>query len=334
MKTIVITGASAGVGRALARAYAGPGRHIGLIARGRRRLEDTAEEVEKRGGTASVHSLDVADGGAVEAAADAVAAETGSIEIWINNAMVTVYAPVHKLRADEIERVTAVTYLGAVHGTLAALRHMRPPGRGTIVQVASAVGYRPIPLQSAYCAAKAAMIAFSDSLRTELIHEGSGIGVTMMQLPAVNTPQFDWARNKLPSRPQPVPPIYSAASIARAIKRTAEKGEREIWIGAPAVKAILAQRISPSLAESVVAGDARTGQMTGEPAEDRQDNLYEPVDGIDLRAEGRFKDRARQGPVGTLSSSTRSGLLVGAAGVGAGFAALAAKRLFRRRSNE
>lgn len=330
MKTVVITGASGGVGRALARAYADRECRIGLIARGRKRLEETAREVRERGGEALVLPLDVADAEAVAKAASTCEAELGFIDLWINGAMVTVFSPIERLKPEEIHRVTAVTYLGAVHGTMTALNHMRPRGRGTIVQIASAIGYRAIPLQSAYCAAKAAMIAFSDSLRTELRHDGVGIDVTMMQLPAVNTPQFEWARNKMPKRPQPVPPIYRAEAVAEAIAAKAESGEREIWIGRPAMKAILAQKLAPNLAERMLADSAWSGQMTDEPGEaGRPDNLFEPVETVPSEAEGRFLDRAKAARPMTLGTTARNRLLAGGGAAAAGTAALLLRRILR-----
>src|SRR3954452_10481565 len=205
--TVVITGSSAGVGRATALEFARQGCNVALLARGKDRLESAAREARQFGVDAVAIPTDVADAAAVEAAAERVETELGPIDIWVNDAMATIFAPVHSIGPDEFRRVTEVTYLGQVHGTLAALKHMRPRNRGTIVQVGSALAYRSIPLQSAYCAAKAAARGFTDSLRSELLHEGSAIRLTMAHLPAVNTPQFDWARNHMHRRPQPVPPI-------------------------------------------------------------------------------------------------------------------------------
>ncbi len=269
MSVIVITGASAGVGRATVRRFAAPGVSIGLIARDRERLEATAEEVRAAGGEAMVLPLDVADAGAVEAAADRVEQAFGPIDIWINVAMVTVLSPVAEMTAEEYRRVTEVTYLGTVHGTMAALRRMQPRDRGTIVQVASALGYRSIPLQSAYCAAKAAVIGFTDSLRCELIHDRSGVKLTAVQLPAVNTPQFEWARSKMPRRSQPVPPIFEPELIADAIHHAAHHPRREYWLGASAIEAIVGAKLAPGLTDRMMARQAWARQMTDEPAEQR-----------------------------------------------------------------
>jgi NAD(P)-dependent dehydrogenase (short-subunit alcohol dehydrogenase family) len=227
----VVTGASAGIGRAVALAFAREGACVALIARGRDRLESAAREVEEAGGRALVLIADVADGEAVDKAAEEVMRAFGRIDIWVNNAMATIYSPVARIRAEEVRRVTEVTYLGQVHGTLAALRHMRPRKSGTIVQIGSALAYRSIPLQSAYCAAKAAVRGFTDALRSELIHERSGIRVTMVQLPAVDTPQFDWARSRMSRRLQPVPPIHAPEPVAEAILRASFEAPRELWVG-------------------------------------------------------------------------------------------------------
>ncbi len=290
-EVVVITGASAGVGRAIARRFAQEKAHIGLIARGAERLEATADEVRRAGGRALVLPLDVADAEAVEEAADRVEAEFGAIDVWINVAMVTVLAPVADMTAQEYRRVTEVTYLGCVHGTLAALKRMRPRNRGSIVQIGSALAYRSIPLQSAYCAAKHAIVGFTDSLRCELIHDNSDIRLTMMQLPAVNTPQFDWARNKLPRRAQPLPPIFEPELIAAAVHHAAHHPRREYWLGYPAVKAIVGQKLAPGVGDHILASEAWDGQMTAEPARVRADNLFDSVPG-DHAARGRFSDRA------------------------------------------
>lgn len=313
MTVVVITGASAGVGRAVARRFAGRGVCVGLIARDVERLEAAADEVRERGGEALVLPLDVADADAVEAAAARVEETFGAIDVWINVAMVTVLAPVVEMTAEEYRRVTEVTYLGCVHGTLTALRRMKPRDRGTIVQVGSALAYRSIPLQSAYCAAKHAVVGFTDSLRSELIHDRSGIALTVVQLPAVNTPQFDWARNKLPRRAQPLPPIFQPEVIADAIHYAAFHPRREYWLGIPAVKAILAQKLVPGLGDRILADEAYGGQMTDEPRQEgRPDNLFEPVAG-DYGARGRFSDRATMSSPGIWASEHRD-MLVAAAG--------------------
>src|SRR5919199_1732481 len=232
-EVVVITGASAGVGRATARAFAREGAYIGLLARGRDGLEGARRDVEESGGRALVLPTDVSDADAVERAAEAVEREFGPIDVWINNAMVGVFAPVKATTAAEFRRVTEVTYLGYVHGTLAALRRMLPRDRGMILQVGSALCYRGIPLQAAYCAAKHAIQGFTESLRCELIHDRSNVKVTMVQLPAVNTPQFDWARSRMPRRAQPVPPVHQPEAVAEAVYAAALPAPREVWLGWP-----------------------------------------------------------------------------------------------------
>ena len=242
--TVVVTGASAGVGRAVAIAFAQKGWNVALIARGKEGLEGARRDVEAAGGHALVLPLDVAEADAVFAAADQVMAEWGHIDVWINDAMVTIFAPVKDIKPDEFRRVTEVTYLGQVYGTMAALKHMRPRNRGTIVQVGSALSYRAIPLQSAYCGAKFAIRGFTDALRSELDHERSRIRLTMVQLPAVNTPQFDWARSRMPRKLQPVPPIYQPEAIAKEIVRAALEAPRELWIGTIGAKGDLRRNVA------------------------------------------------------------------------------------------
>jgi NAD(P)-dependent dehydrogenase (short-subunit alcohol dehydrogenase family) len=236
---------------------------------------------------------DVADPVAVDLAAQRIVDAFGGVDIWINNAMATVFAPLSEITPEEVKRVIEVTYLGQVHGTLTALKLMRPRDCGTIVQVGSALAYRSIPLQAAYCAAKFAVRGFTDALRCELLHEGSRVRVTMVQLPAVNTPQFDWARSRLPRRLQPVPPIYTAESVADAIFRAAEDAPRELWIGRSAIQAIVGALAVPALLDRIVAKKAWTGQMTDEPARPRSDNLFAPPSG-DPGSSGRFGDRSRR----------------------------------------
>lgn len=317
--TIMVTGASAGVGRAVARAFGIRGCRVGLIARGSRRLAQAAAEIEALGGQAVALPLDVADAEAVEAAAAKLEDTFGPIDAWINAAMVTVYAPIHQMTAEDIARVTAVTYLGTVHGTLAALRRMRPRNFGRIVQVGSALAYRSIPLQSAYCAAKAAMRGFTDSLRTELIHDGiAGVRVTMVHLPAVNTPQFDWARNRMARRPQPVPPVYQPEPIAEAIVHATDTCPRELWVGWPTVKAIVGTMAAPGLADRMAAAAWEAEQdWNAEPR--TADNLYQPVEGP-WAAHGRFDEIARPRVRGVADSTVRKVALAGLA-LGAGAAA-------------
>ncbi|PAU64656.1 SDR family oxidoreductase [Pseudomonas indica] len=313
--TAVICGASAGVGRAAAHAFARAGYRVGLIARSEKGLADTEEELRKAGATALAIAADVANAGALERAAERFEAELGPIEVWVNSAMVTVYAPVSQMTADEYRRVTEVTYLGFVHGTLAALRYMRPRDRGTIVQVGSALSYRAIPLQSAYCAAKFAIRGFTDALRCELIHDKSHVRLTMVQLPAHNTPQFDWARSRIAKRPQPVPPIHTPEVAARAILRAAVDAPRELWLGKATIQAIIGSQLIPGTLDRMMATQAYNGQFSQEDAEPgRPDNLFGPVDGLH-RTAGRFGDQALDKAL-CLSSETVGKLIaVGIAGV-------------------
>src|SRR5947209_4579943 len=293
-EVVVITGASAGVGRATVREFAKKGAFIGLIARGHDGLAAAGKEVEELGGRALVLSCDVADAAAVNAAAERVERELGPIDIWINNAMVSVFSPIKQMEPEEYRRVTEVTYLGAVYGTLAALKRMLPRNRGTILQVGSALAYRSIPLQSAYCAAKHAIVGFTDSLRCELIHEKSGVHVTVVHLPAVNTPQFDWSKSRMPRHPQPVPPIFQPEVVARGIYYAAHAGRREFWIGLPTVMAINGQKLAPGFADRYLGEHGYDAQMTAEPvAPNRPNNLWAPLPG-DHGAHGRFDSKAHK----------------------------------------
>ncbi|NDV00308.1 SDR family oxidoreductase [Pseudoroseicyclus tamaricis] len=328
MTVVMISGASAGVGRAVVRRFAGPGMKLGLIARDEARLEAAAQEVRAAGGDALVLPGDVADPETSERAAEQLEAAFGPIDIWINVAMVTVLAPVARTTAEEYRRVTEVTYLGTVHGTLAALKRMRPRNHGAIVQIGSALAYRSIPLQSAYCAAKAAVLGFTESLRTELLHDQSAVTVTMVQLPAVNTPQFDWARNKTGHRAQPVPPIFEPEVIADAIHHAAFHPRREYWLGFSAAKAIVADKVAPALADRYLAATGYSGQLTDAAERDRPDNLYESVPG-DVGARGRFSDRASGTSPAIWASEHRDALLglgaLAATGLAAGLLARAMK---------
>lgn len=309
-RVAVVCGASAGVGRATARALAGAGYRVALIARGAQGLADTRTELEAEGARVLAIALDVADAEAMDHAAEQIEAELGPIDIWVNSAMATVFGPVTMTSAAEFKRVTEVTYLGVVHGTLAALRHMQPRNRGTIVQVGSALAYRAIPLQSAYCAAKFAIRGFTDSLRCELIHDKSRVRLTMVQLPAHNTPQFEWSRNKMPKRPQPVPPIHTPEVAAQAILRAAREAPRELWVGRASLQAIIGTLFMPGLLDRMMARQAWDGQMTDEPAHAAQpDNLYQPVAGLH-RLEGRFGDETLDKAPG-LASETVGKLAVG-----------------------
>jgi NAD(P)-dependent dehydrogenase (short-subunit alcohol dehydrogenase family) len=292
-KVIVVTGASSGVGRATARRFGAEGARVALLARGEAGLEAAAAEIRRCGGTALPIPVDVADAAAVEAAAERIERELGPIDVWINNAMTTVFGPVDRITAEEFRRVTEVTYLGYVHGTMAALRRMRRRDRGVIVQVGSALSYRAIPLQAAYCGAKFAIRGFTDSLRTELIHDGSAVHLAMVQLPAVDTPQFDWCRNKMERRARPVAPIYDPELAAEAIAFAAAARRREVWVGRSAVSAILGNKIAPGVLDRILAARAVEGQMGRAPNAQQRDNLFAPVPG-DRGARGRFGAETRR----------------------------------------
>jgi NAD(P)-dependent dehydrogenase (short-subunit alcohol dehydrogenase family) len=290
---VAITGASAGVGRATARAFAREGADVGLIARGRDRLQSAKREVEELDRRASVVEADVADAAQVEAAAQQIEEELGPIDVWVNNAMATVFAPVSDTTPEEFRRATEVTYLGSVWGTMSALRRMRPRDSGVIVQVGSALAYRGIPLQAAYCGSKHALQGFLESVRAELLHDGSHVHVTMVQLPALNTPQFTWSRAKLPRSPQPVPPIFQPEVAADAIVWAASHPRRELMVGWPTVKAIVGNAIVPGIADRYLARTGFDSQQTDEPVDpDRPDNLFEPVPG-NQGAHGPFDDQSR-----------------------------------------
>ena len=281
----------------MVREFAAEGARLGLIARNAEALEATAREVRERGSEAVVLPLDVSDAAAVSAAADRVVERWGQLDIWVNDAMISVFAPVDQITAEEFRRVTMVNYLGYVHGTLAALRHMRPRDAGVILQIGSALTYRSIPLQSAYCASKAAIRGFTDSLRSELIREQSRIAVTMLHLPAVNTPQFEVVRNRLPGHPQPVPPIYQPEVIARAAVEAVLRPRREIWVGWSTTKAILGQKLIPGWLDKYLATHAWEAQVThslpaGHPQRHDTDNLDAPMPG-DRGAHGPFDGRSR-----------------------------------------
>ena len=292
-EVVVITGASAGVGRSAARKFARHGARIGLLARGVDGLKAAQREVQKLGSEASIIPTDVANAEQVEAAAEKVETELGPIDIWVNNAMTSVFSPIKQMTAAEFQRVTEVTYLGYVYGTLAALKRMLPRDRGVIVQVGSALAYRGIPLQAAYCAAKHAIQGFCDSLRCELLHDKSNVKVTMLQMPALNTPQFGWVKSRLPHKAQPVPPIFQPEVAAEAIYFAAHNPRREFYVGLPSVKAIVANKIAAGLLDHIL---ARTGyasqQHDGSEDPNRPNNLWQPVPG-DHGAHGAFDARAR-----------------------------------------
>jgi len=292
-RVAVITGGSAGLGRATALAFAKRGAHVAILARDAERLKDAARELEQYGGRVLALPVDVSDADALEEATETIEAELGAIEIWVNNAMTTIFAPIEEITPAEFKRVTEVTYLGYVYGTMAALRRMRRRDRGVIVQVGSALAYRAIPLQSAYCGAKFAIRGFTDSLRAELIHERSAVRLTMVQMPALNTPQFDWSLSRMPRRAQPVPPIFQPEVGAEAIVWAATHRRRELYVGGPSLKAIVGNKLFPSLGDRKAARDAWSGQMTSEAVHGaRAGNLFLPVPGK-FASHGRFDRRAR-----------------------------------------
>jgi Short-chain dehydrogenases of various substrate specificities len=323
-EVVVITGASAGLGRAAARQFGRHGAKVGLIARGIDGLEAAKREIESAGGKAMVLPLDVADASGIENAAESVEREFGPIDIWVNNAMASVFSPVKEMKAEEYKRVTEVTYLGVVYGTLAALRRMLPRNRGTIVQVGSALVYRSIPLQSAYCAAKHAIAGFTDSLRCELIHDKSNVRVTIVQMPALNTPQFGWVKSRLKHKAQPVPPIFQPEVGAKAIYWAAHHSRREIYAGWPTVEAIVGNKIAPGWLDRYLGKTGFTSQQTCEPEDpDRPDNLWNPLAG-DHGAHGAFDSEAHEHSWEVEAS-------LGRRWIGAGLAVFAAALLLASR---
>jgi len=297
MQVVVITGASAGVGRAVARVYAERHARVGLIARGEVGLKAVADEVRERGGEALELAIDVADHDAVFAAVQRIEDELGPIDVWINNACTSVFAPLSEIASAEFRRVTEVTYLGSVYGTMAALQRMKPRNRGAIVQVGSALAYRGIPLQSAYCGAKHAIQGFTESLRTELLHDRSGVHVTMVQLPALNTPQFSWVRSRLPMKAQPIPPIYEPELAAKAVRYAADHPRRrEYWVGSSTLGTLLANAVAPGVLDRYLARTGYDAQQSDEPRRGREpDNLWQASDGVDGKdfgAHGDFDSRS------------------------------------------
>ena len=322
-EVVVVTGASAGLGRAIARQFGSKGAKVGLLARGVDGLEGAKREIEADGGSALVLPTDVADADAVEAAAARVEQEFGPIDIWVNNAMASVFSPVKEMKPEEYKRVTEVTYLGVVYGTLSALRRMLPRDRGTIVQVGSALAYRSIPLQSAYCAAKHAISGFTDSLRCELIHDHSSVRVTMVQMPALNTTQFGWVKSRLKNKAQPVPPIFQPEVGARAVYWAAHHNRRELYVGLPTVEAIEANKVVPGLLDRYLGRTGYDSQQTNEPEDpNRPNNLWEPVPG-DHGAHGTFDERAHPRSYELWAARYRNWIAAGLCTVaGAGYFAL------------
>ncbi len=323
--TVVITGASAGIGRAAARMFGERGDRVGLIARGEAGLDGAARDVRRAGGSAMAVPADVADYAQVDAAAQQIEETLGPIDVWVNVAFTSVFAPFAEITPEEFRRVTEVSYLGFVHGTMAALARMRPRDRGVIVQVGSALGERSIPLQSAYCGAKHAINGFTSSLRCELLHDKSGVSITVVQMPAVNTPQFSWVRSKLARHPQPVPPIYQPEVAARGIVYAADHPRRrQYWVGGTTAATILANRVAPALLDRYLAKTGYNSQQTDRPESPAQpQNLWKPVDnppGEDYGAHGEFDSRSHSRSAQLLLShhpvaATAAGAATAAAGV-------------------
>jgi NAD(P)-dependent dehydrogenase (short-subunit alcohol dehydrogenase family) len=330
-EAVVVTGASGGVGRAVARAYGRRGARVALLARGEAGLRAAADDVRSAGGTPLAVPVDVADYDQVMSAADHIETELGPIGIWINAAFTTVFAPFGRLTQEEFRRVTEVTYLGFVYGTMAALHKMRPRDHGVIVHVGSALAYRGVPLQSAYCGAKHAIQGFHESLRCELLHDHSGIRATMVQLPGLNTPQFSWVRSKLRRHPQPIPPIYQPEIAADAILHAAEHpGRREYWVGGSTVGTLIANALGPGLLDRYLARTAYSAQQTSTPDE-RDGNLWVPADtDHDYGAHGAFDHRAHPRSAQLWLSRHHGTLALAAAGLTV-TAALTCRRALRAR---
>lgn len=292
-RVVVVTGASAGLGRAIVREFANKGSDVALIARGIDGLEGAKREVEAAGGRALIFPVDVSDAGAMENAAEETEKKLGPIDVWVNNAMNSVFSPVREMTADDYKRVTEVTYLGQVYGALSALKRMLPRDRGTIIFVGSALAYRGIPLQSAYCASKHAIEGFFDSLRTELLHDNSSVNISMVQLPAMNTTQFEFVKSRLPNKPRPMGTIYQPEVAAEVVEYASRHQRREYYVGWPTVKAIIGNKIAPWYADWVLSRNGIEGQMTSEPEDPgRKDNLYAPLPG-DHGAHGNFGDMSK-----------------------------------------
>ncbi|NEV89451.1 SDR family oxidoreductase [Streptomyces tendae] len=318
-EVVVVTGATGGVGRATARAFGARGAAVALLARGEHALRRAAEEVEEAGGRALPLVVDVADAEAVDAAATRVEEELGPIDVWVNAAFSTVFAPVAQIRPEELRRATEVTYFGFVHGTQAALRRMTPRDRGTVVQVGSALAERSVPLQAVYCGAKHAIQGFTESLRCELLHDRSGVRVTMVQMPGLNTPQFSWVLTRLPRHPRPVAPVYQPEVAARAVLHAADHPERRVyWVGGSTVATLLGQKFAPGLLDRYLARTGYDGQQTDRPVDpSRPVNLWKPPDDTapdDYGAHGIFDDEAHPRSVQFWISRSRRPLALAATG--------------------
>ncbi|MFL6128678.1 MAG: SDR family oxidoreductase [Mycobacteriales bacterium] len=330
-KTVVVTGASAGLGRAIAREFARRGDRVALLARGEDGLEGAAADVRQAGGQALPIPVDVADADAVEAAAEHVIDRFGDLDVWVNNAFASIFAPTWEIKPAEFRRTTEVSYLGFVYGTLSALRRMRPAGHGAIVQVGSALAYRGIPLQSAYCGSKHAIQGFTESLRCELLHERSNVHVTMVQMPALNTPQFGWVRSRLWRMAQPVPPIYQPEVGARAVVHAADHPRRrEYWVGGTTAGTLVANAVAPGLLDRYLARTGFQGQQTDRPHDPADPgNLRRPRDeapGTDHGAHGAFDDQSHRRSVQLWASQHHGTLAAGLAAVAAAATAAVKRR--------
>lgn len=328
-QVVVVTGSSAGLGRAIAHGFAKRGARIGLLARNPEALNAARQECEALGGKALVFPVDVADANAVDEAANRVEEELGPIDVWVNDAMVSVFSPVKEMESADYRRVTEVLYLGFVHGTLAALKRMLPRDRGTIIQIGSALSYRSIPLQSAYCACKHAINGFTDSLRCELYHDKSNVKVTTVQMPAMNTIQFDWVKNRMPNDTQPVPPIYDPELAAQVVVKagTVKNPRREYWVGMPTVAAILGQRLIPGILDRYLGHSGyKSQQIPNEPRNpEAPNNLYYYIPGRHS-ARGKFRDRSKKNSAEVFVTVHRGWFALGAAAALAAGGAMIAKR--------
>ena len=324
-RVVVVTGASAGIGRAAARSFARRGDAVALIARGSARLDDACRELEALGTNALALAVDVADAEAVEDAAERTEAALGPIDVWVNNAMVSMLAPLERVTPAEFRRVTEVTYLGSVWGTMAALRRMRARDHGVVVQVGSTLAYRGVPLQAAYCGAKHALQGFCESVRTELLHEGSAVRVTMVQIPAVNTPQFEWMRSRMEKHPRPIAPIYTPELAAEAIVAAAAAPRSDVLVGWPTLLARATNALAPGIVDRYLAATGYDAQQEGDELEaERPDNLFEPVP-LDVRAAGRFGEETQRHAIRLPAAVARGMLGATAVAALAGLAAAATR---------